>query len=355
MSNINGEVALALALDGRASVLDRETTSLLAVAGALRALPDPVIDPVFASALEQRLMTEGLEQAPAGRPSLRLVEPATPIEDDRVIDVVVSLPRRRVAMRRSVVALAAAMTLSAFPVLAASSALPGSPFYGIKQGIHAAQIAFFGDAFADADRRLGFAAEHIGEAEQLVALGSDNALVSRALDLAAYEIGRAEQTVRGTDDAKRLASFAAKAAETEALLQKSAPVLAPEAQDAFDRAMDASRSLTEAVADGLQGPKAGLFATLSAEIADATAPAAPATVSPSAPAANSSTTTAESTKTTKTDESGNGSTAPKDGDDSPGGKAVNGAKSYGCSVPGQYEIGLIFGSAQHTCAAIDLG
>ncbi|MFP5224285.1 MAG: DUF5667 domain-containing protein [Actinomycetota bacterium] len=353
MSNINGEVALALALDGRASVYDRETADLLAVADALRNLPDPQIDPVFANALEQRLMNEAFEQAPTGRPSLRLVEPETPVETEPVIDVVVSLPRRRVAMRRSIVAIAAAMTLSAFPVLAAAKALPGSPFYGLKQKIHAAQIALFGDAFADADRRLGFAAEHIWEAEQLVALGADSSLVGQALDMAAYEISRAEQTVVGENDSERLAGFAAKAAETEALLAKSAPVLAPEATEAFDRAMDASRSLTQAVAKALGITDEGTLSRILSEVAP-TAPTAPG----SAPTVSEPTTGTTST-TTSTD---HGSTTDKGatddggnkGSDQPAGKAVQGAKSYGCQLPGQYELEALLGQTDEVCASATL-
>jgi hypothetical protein len=352
MSNINGEVALALALDGRASVYDRETADLMAVADALRNLPDPEIDPVFAKALEQRLLNDGLEQAPTGRPSLRLVEPETKVEEEPVIDVVVSLPRRRVAMRRSVVAIAAAMTLSAFPVLAAAKALPGSPFYGLKQKIHSAQIALFGDAFADADRRLGFAAEHIWEAEQLVALGADKSLVSQALDLAAYEIGRAEQTVAGQDDSERMAGFAEKAAETEALLAKSAPVLVPEATDAFDRAMDASRSLTDAVAKALGITGEGTLAKILSEAAGTTPTVTGSTPTVSQPTTN----TAPEGPAPSKGSTDKGTTDGKTdtGSEEPTGKAVKGAKSYGCELPGQYELETVLGQTDQVCASVTL-
>lgn len=343
----NAEVALALALEGRSSRHDHETTSLLAVANALRALPEPDIDPVFASALEHRLLTEGL--AETARPGLRLVEPLGTVVEEPVSDVVVSLPRRRLQVRRSFVAAAAVMSLAAMPVVAAAAALPGSPFYGLKQQFHAAQIAFLGDSFADAERRLGFAAGHISEAEQLVAIGASDARVGVAIDLATREIARAEVSVAGATDTVRLAAFAEKASATDQILRDAASILAPQAGAAFGRAMDASRSLQAAMRDALGVPAAPVSSSLGRHVEVLTTQTSGAAVEPSG--SMPSTESAEtSTKPADPKADSNEETNPTQ----PAGKAVNGAKSYGCSLPGQVELELVLGSTQSTCAQVSL-
>lgn len=344
MSNMNAEVALALALDGRLARFDDDTATLVAVADAVRALPDPVIDPVFATALEQRLLTEGLEFAPTGRPVLRVVtdEPAAPITITP--DVIITFPRRRVAVRRSIVALAAAISMSALPVLASFSALPGGPLYGVKQKLHALELALFGGAAADASRHLDFAAEHIHEAEILVALGASEDRVSTALDLATSEIAKAEATIATVSDQAELTAFAEDAADTKDLLEKSAPTLSPEAEDAFQRVIDASASLTDAVNDALgiePAPTVIQTALSAAETADATVPEhVDAHVEADAAAD-------PPTKQPKDDDSSSNQPPTDDdpGDDDTGtGKTVRDAKSNSCSVPGEYEIDLILGS-----------
>lgn len=349
MSKLNAELALALALDGKLAKLDDETATLVAVVDALRALPEPEIDVNFANALEQRLLSEGLaDETPVavGRPQLRVVPafPETPADEAiRVADNVVTMPTRRFKVRRSVAALAACFMLGAFPVMAASSALPGSPFYGIKQRIHAAQLALFGDAASDASRRLGFASEHVREAEALVALGASEDLISSTLDLATYELAKAGETISSVTDPESLARFAEEAASTESLLRKSGPALAPEASDAFDRALEAASTLTDAIKETLGiGPAGATVGSAANEVQELFADApneAPTTVSGDA---------SGSTKVSTGQEPGPDDTKrppTEDKDDDGDGRVGKGLEdaAKSCELPGAVQIDQLAG------------
>src|SRR5688572_168716 len=93
---------LALALEGRVKAAPANA-QLVAIADALAALPDPEIDTNFMLALEARLMTEGLETAPARHLQVVTTEPAFPVPAfpktaaDEVVRIapVVQMPRRR--------------------------------------------------------------------------------------------------------------------------------------------------------------------------------------------------------------------------------------------------------------------
>jgi hypothetical protein len=345
MSKLNAELALALALDGKLTRLDDETATLVAVVDALRALPEPEIDASFAMALEHRLLTDGLEAEtpmPVGRPQLRVVPafPATPADDViRLADNVVTMPTRRFKVRKSVAAMAACFMLGAFPVMAASSALPGSPFYGIKQRLHSAQLALFGGAAQDATWRLGFAAEHVREAEALVALGADDSLVSGALDLAAYELAKAGETIAGITDPEQLARFAEEAAATESLLRKSAPTLVPGSSDAFDRAMAAATTLTDSI-NGSLGVVDG--ASIGALIESAAADAHELIEDvPNEPPSSVDGEASGKAKVTAGEESASDDPTPGPDDDGDGdtkGKALRNATDTGCGLPGSYQL-----------------
>jgi hypothetical protein len=166
---------LALALEGRAKVAP-ENEQLVVIAEAVANLPDPQIDANFMLALEQRLLTEGLEQATPAR-HLQAVPAQTEAPAPVRRAPVVQMPTRRLTVRRSVVAMAAAASLAAFPIAAAASSLPGSPFYGLKLRIERIQLALTGTPVQDAMRHMELADVRVGEAEQLTELGADPALI----------------------------------------------------------------------------------------------------------------------------------------------------------------------------------
>lgn len=351
MSKLNSELALALALDGKLARLDDETASLVAVVDALRALPEPEIDVTFAMALEQRILTEGLENetVTVGRPKLSIVpvHAPEPIAEPRVADNVITMPTRRVRMRKGVAAAAACFMLGAFPIAATASALPGSPFYGLKQNVRSAKIALFGDAMQDATWRLGFAGEHIREAEALVAIGASQKLVGEALDLAAYEFAKANETVKSVDDPDALAKFAEDARATEALLEKSGPILVPEASDAFDRAMKAAQDLTAALSTALGldfAPAGQVLPTVPGKVAE---------VLPDGSTVTPSTTQSSTTKVPSGEESapdGTKTNNPSDNETTTPGGAGKTLKDAGesCSIPGGSQLDELAGGAATT-------
>lgn len=346
MSKINAELALALALDGKLSRLDEETATLVSVVDALRALPEPEIDAKFAMALEQRILTEGLEDqtVTVGRPQLAIVPDVEPAiaEDPTPADNVFTMPRRKVRVRKSFAAIAACFMLGAFPVMATAKSLPGDLFYSAKQSLRSAKIALFGGPMQDAMWRLGFAADHVREAEALTALGADPKLVASALDMAAYEFAKANDTVADVDDPNALETFAAEAEATEKMLEKSGPNLPQEAAAAFDRAMEAAQALTAALANALgieQNPIAPVIATLANEVADAIDGTATAPTMSNQSSSKAPVSAGEESAPAKTEPK------PQDGEPSdPGvgaGKALREASDEGCEIPGSYEVDLI--------------
>lgn len=178
---------LALALEGRVHAAQGETAQLIALAGNLALLPDPEIDATFAAVLEERLMTDGLPvaQSPA---RLEVVKPAPVVPAEPVKTNVVQLPRRRMAMRRSLVGIAVAAAMAAFPVAMAANSLPGSPFYGLKHAMERVWDARPGSTVDHAMRHLGRANERLSEAQQLIARGAPRSLIDNTLNAAQDEM-----------------------------------------------------------------------------------------------------------------------------------------------------------------------
>lgn len=248
------EMAFALALEGRVAPRG-ETAQLLALAGVLEAFPEPEIDADFAAALEARLMNEMQDERPVvvARPQLRVVPafPATPADEVVRSADVVRLPRRRMVVRRSIAAAVAAASLAAFPLAAAASSLPGSPFYGIKKAVEHAEIVFTGDSVADGLAYARFAERRMGEVSQLAALGADSGLIARTADESLADLRTARSLVLGhTTDPAVLRRLGDIARATEHGVP-SAGVLAPGARAAVAAAVAASRQIQAAVADAL--------------------------------------------------------------------------------------------------------
>jgi hypothetical protein len=161
-------LALALALQG-ASTSDGEISRLVGVARILEAVPDPDIDPGFAARLQARLMTEDLGLVLAVVPTPKPDEPIDlPKAGHRA--AIIRLPRRRFVVRKAMAATIAAAMALALPVLVATTALPGSPGYGLKLRLEQLRIAAIHDPIARGFGWLDIADNRLAEATQLAAL-----------------------------------------------------------------------------------------------------------------------------------------------------------------------------------------
>lgn len=176
------ELALDLALTGRINAASPEVTRLVELAGRLAELPDPQIDPRFAARLEAILLAEPIETPAAPERPLKVVRPAaakpavqperkaTPTPPAPKPSPVIPLPRRRIVLRKGLVAAVAAVMALAFPIVASASALPGSPLYGLRLKIESTNCALksgVNEGFC----HLGFAQHRMDDARQVVALG----------------------------------------------------------------------------------------------------------------------------------------------------------------------------------------
>lgn len=211
------DMELALALEGRTKAARKDTTSLLVLAGNLALLPDPVIDPAFASSLEATLLGE-YDAIFASRPKLSLVRSIPEQGADEAISraPVVQMPRRRHAVRRSLVAVAAAASLAALPIAASASSLPGDALHGLKRGMESANISFFGTPLEDGFYRMELSHRRATELTQLVALGGSVEDIATAARMARDELIKGQALVfANTSDIVDLTRLATMAKATE--------------------------------------------------------------------------------------------------------------------------------------------
>lgn len=263
------EQALALALDGRAAARDH-VASLVTLAEVLASAPEPEIDEGFAAALEARLMTEGLEEQQAPRtPRLTLVSSIPPTSADdiaRRADIV-RMPRRRMVVRRGIAAAVAAASLAAYPLAAAASSLPGSPFYGIKTAVEHAQIVFAGNAVQDGLSYARLAQRRADEVAQLVSLGAEADLIVGTAAEAGANLRKANDLVLGnTSDIAILRELARIAGVTGTGMKSLDMPVGTRAGAAVADAIAATREIEAAVALALgEGPAADLNARTTSE------------------------------------------------------------------------------------------
>ncbi|GAC1410347.1 MAG: hypothetical protein NVSMB57_04040 [Actinomycetota bacterium] len=247
---------LALALDGSAAPVNEEITRLTGIAEMLETLPDPQIDPRFSARLEAVLMAEfdALHQTPA----LQLVKSA-PAAEPKMAPNVIAFPRRGLVVRKMVAAAIAAAMLSALPIVASASALPGSPFFSITRwrqnnaisSVHGAHRAFVEEKVAR---------QWIGYAAQMVALRYSNSLIDSTLRHAGWlqtqaalivtragthaDIAKLSRMLR--EDARRLTEIGSQATDpTKPLVSK-----------AIDLVARLTKSLSPSVGGGIDAPVA---------------------------------------------------------------------------------------------------
>jgi hypothetical protein len=253
MKPMGEQLNLALALEGRVKVAPANA-QLMAIADALAALPDPEIDRNFMLALEARLLTEGLEEAPARHLQVVKAEPAfpqTPADEIVRRADVIQMPRRRGVVRRSVAAGLAAAMVSAFPLVAAAQSLPGSPFYGLKVRMQHAQIAMFGGAVEDGFSHARLAQQRINEASQLVQIDARQSLIAATLRAANEELEAAKSLIlANTTDSATLVKLSGMAAESEADIAAMTG-MSGGAKTARDSALNTSQAIQDDIAEAL--------------------------------------------------------------------------------------------------------
>jgi hypothetical protein len=316
------DLNLALALEGRVSARG-EAAKLVAIADKLATLPDPEIDPKFAAALEARLLGD------AAQPKLTVVRsiPETPADEIVRRADVIQMPRRRMVVRRSVVSGVVAASMAAFPLVAAASALPGSPFYGLKKGIERMELAFAGDSVHRGLDYAKFAQERTGELGQLVSMGADADLIAATANEARSDLGKAQDLVIGhTSDRGILARFSSMVRETETDMRAISGEMNAEARADVAGAIRTSQQIQQQVAAALGLPVSPIV------LAGSSAPAATVTTgSGSAQDGNASSgNDGQSSDGTSVRKAAHGA----DDDPTGTGKALGGASDEGCDVPG---------------------
>lgn len=249
---------LALALEGSVAPGTDEVRRLTGVADMLESLPDPDIDPRFVARLEAVLMAEfdakhGVSTV-APEAGLRLVtaQPKvqpTPETATRVAPNVIALPRRRLVIRKAIAGMAAAAMISALPIVAAASSLPGSPFFGIEKfrqnhaisAAHGAEKGFVME---------GTARKWIGYGAEMIALEYDANQIDRVLQHAGWLQTGAARIISATGTAaqvERLRAMLAADAERLDRLRDLAPATA---LPALVRAIDWANELSDRLATG---------------------------------------------------------------------------------------------------------
>lgn len=319
---------LALALEGRTNAARSQTKQLIALAGSLAALPEPEIDATFATALEASLLGEFDAQF-STRPQLTVVRtiPETPADEVVRRAPVVQMPRRRHVVRRSVVAVAAAASLAAFPLSAAASSLPGSALHGLKRGIEQSRLALFGTPLEDGFFHMELSHRRASELNQLIALGATSDRIAAAADMVDEEMRAGRALVFGnTIDPLDLSRLASMAQRTEVEMRKARAALEGGVTSALTPAIVTSEKIQLAVRDAL-----GMT------IASAPAPSDEQVVLGQIATQGPSTTTTETepSGTTAADKDpGSSDDREPRRDDSEIDRTANNAKNGGCEVAG---------------------
>jgi hypothetical protein len=161
---------------GRRDDVDRTTSDLLELVGALRSVPEPQARPEFVADLRERLMlAAAAELTPA---------PAAARERDDVARLTIK-PRRTRRERRIGIALGAVAIIGASTSMAVASqgAIPGDALYPVKRAIENAQTGFSVGDDSKGEAVLGNASTRLDEVDKLAQKDSpDPQLVTHTLN-----------------------------------------------------------------------------------------------------------------------------------------------------------------------------
>ncbi len=150
----------------RGAALDPTMATLVAVAGALTALPQRPA-PAFRDALRTRLMAEAASVLPAASVPASVPAGSGAGSAARSLQSVLSKP----AMQIATGGLAAAVAVTGVGV-GASRAQPGDPLYGLKRAVEGWQVGLAGGQAAEASALLEHAQTRIDEIRHLLENGA---------------------------------------------------------------------------------------------------------------------------------------------------------------------------------------
>jgi hypothetical protein len=249
-----------------------EYADLLEVVGALRAVPEPVADPAFVSALRERLVAEA--------DTVLAAVVAERADADERLRLRPSTPRTRRRHRRlaAVVSGVALVGVSATVAVASQSALPGDRLYSVKRGLESAHAELTFDRAARGQLLLDNAGTRLDEAEQLSREQADPARVSDALD------AFTQQAIDGSDllvadyqatgqrsSITTLRTFTATSMERLKLLQSQVPPQSYESLLQAAQALDQVQQTTVHACPVCDGPLIGSIPSVLAQATEATA------------------------------------------------------------------------------------
>jgi len=159
---------------GRRDDVDRSTTDLLELVGALRSVPEPQARPEFVADLRQRLLLAAATE----------LTPVTPRERDEVARLTIK-PNRTRRERRVRIALGATAIIGATTSMAVASqgAIPGDALYPVKRAIENTQAGFAVGDDAKGETGLGNASRRLDEVDKLTQRADPDAeLVTETLN-----------------------------------------------------------------------------------------------------------------------------------------------------------------------------
>jgi hypothetical protein len=249
-----------------------EYADLLEVVGALRAVPEPVADPAFVSALRERLVAEA--------DTVLAAVVAERADADERLGLRPSTPRTRRRHRRlaAVVSGVALVGVSATVAVASQSALPGDRLYSVKRGLESAHAELTFDRAARGQLLLDNAGTRLDETEQLSREQADPARVSDALD------AFTQQAIDGSDllvadyqatgqrsSITTLRTFTATSMERLKLLQSQVPPQSYESLLQAAQALDQVQQTTVHACPVCDGPLIGSIPSVLAQATETTA------------------------------------------------------------------------------------
>lgn len=166
-------------LEGDTATRSADTDELLALVGALRAVPAPEARPDFVASLRTQLVAAA-EREPA-RADAEIAQLLTPRQ-------------RRGSRERRLAALVggfAVVSATGSMAVASQGALPGDALYPIKRAIEDARTSFQGDDAGKADTMIAHARARLAEVQQLLDDDSSASDISTTLQDFTEQIGKA--------------------------------------------------------------------------------------------------------------------------------------------------------------------
>jgi hypothetical protein len=245
-------------VEGRTSTGGARTPAyadLLDVVDGLRAVPAPVADPAFVTALRERLVAEA---------ETVLAEVAATREaTDARLRITPTSPRTRRRRRRLAAAVSglALVGASATMAVAAQTALPGDALYPVKRGLESVHAELTFDRAARGRVLLDNASTRLDETEQLSQERADPARVGDTLDAFTQEATAGADLLvadyQATGDESSMTTLRTFTADSMGRLRELQSVVPPQALPQLlqaARALDQVEQVSVHTCSSCQGP-----------------------------------------------------------------------------------------------------